>query len=185
MSGRPVAVFLRPGKTPDGTEVCLVLRHVVRAIRARWPRVDILIRGDSHYGRPEGMAWRERNRVGHIFGLAGNKVLLRRVAVEAEQVGLVRLNAPAESKVRRYGRTGRRRRGWPGWTRRRLAYRRRARRHAAGIAAAAKSQREISEEFAHAQVELYPAVADLRQARRLPPVIPRGDTKEVRRKSGM
>src|SRR5665213_1306917 len=102
ISAKPVAVFLRPGKTPDGTEVCLVLRHVVRAIRARWPRVDILIRGDSHYGRPEGMAWCERNRVGYIFGLAGNKVLLRRVTAEAEQVGLDRLDAPAEGKVRRY-----------------------------------------------------------------------------------
>jgi hypothetical protein len=102
ISAKPVAVFLRPGKTPDGIEVCLVLRHVVRAIRARWPRVDILIRGDSHYGRPEAMAWCERNRVGYIFGLAGNKVLLRRVTVAAEQVALDRLDAPAQSKVRRY-----------------------------------------------------------------------------------
>ena len=54
MSGKPVAVILRPGKTPDGAEVALVLRHVVRAIRARWPKVDILVRGDSHYGRPRG-----------------------------------------------------------------------------------------------------------------------------------
>jgi hypothetical protein len=101
-SGKPVAVFLRPGKTPDGTEVCRVLRHVVRAIRARWPRVDISIRGDSHYGRPEGMAWCERNRVGYIFGLAGNKVLLRHVTALAEQVALDRLDAPADSKMRRY-----------------------------------------------------------------------------------
>src|SRR3954464_5511020 len=63
-SGKPVAVILRPGKTPDGAEVALVLRHVVRNIRARWPAVDILIRGDSHYARPEAMAWLERNRVG-------------------------------------------------------------------------------------------------------------------------
>jgi hypothetical protein len=101
-SGKPVAVFLRPGKTPDGIEVALVLRHVVRAIRARWPRIDILIRGDSHYGRPEAMAWCERNRVGYIFGLAGNKVLLRRVTTEAERVALDRLAAPEGSKIRRY-----------------------------------------------------------------------------------
>jgi hypothetical protein len=41
-TGKPVAVILRPGKTPGGAEVALVLRHVVRAIRARWPRVEIL-----------------------------------------------------------------------------------------------------------------------------------------------
>ena len=52
ITGKPVAVILRPGKTPDGAEVALVLRHVIRAIRKRWPRVDILVRGDSHYGRP-------------------------------------------------------------------------------------------------------------------------------------
>jgi hypothetical protein len=34
-TGKPVAVILRPGKTPDGAEVALVLRHVVHAIRAR------------------------------------------------------------------------------------------------------------------------------------------------------
>ena len=101
-TGKPVAVFLRPGKTPDGIEVALVLRHVVRAIRARWPRVDILIRGDSHYGRPEAMAWCERHRVGYIFGLGGNKVLLRRVTAEAEQVALDRLSAADGNKVRRY-----------------------------------------------------------------------------------
>ena len=33
--GKPVAVILRPGKTPDGAEVALVLRHVVRAIRTQ------------------------------------------------------------------------------------------------------------------------------------------------------
>jgi hypothetical protein len=42
-----------------------------------------MIRGDSHYGRPEAMTWCERNRVGYIFGLAGNKALLRRVTAEA------------------------------------------------------------------------------------------------------
>src|SRR4051794_14592743 len=66
ITGKPVAVILRPGKTPDGAEVALVLRHVIRAIRRRWPRVDILVRGDSHYGRPEAMTWCERNRIAYI-----------------------------------------------------------------------------------------------------------------------
>src|ERR671921_2958588 len=100
-TGKPVAVILRPGKTPDGAEVALVLRHVIRAIRRRWPRVDILVRGDGHYGRPEAMAWCERNRVGYIFGLAGNKVLLRRVAGLAEATALERIEGRAD-KVRRF-----------------------------------------------------------------------------------
>jgi hypothetical protein len=59
ITGKPVVVILRPGKTPDGAEVALVLRHVVRLIRAHWPKIDILVRGDSHYGRPEAMSWCE------------------------------------------------------------------------------------------------------------------------------
>ncbi len=47
-TGKPVAVTLRPGKTPDGAEVVLVLRHVIDRIRARWPAVEIVVRGDSH-----------------------------------------------------------------------------------------------------------------------------------------
>jgi Transposase DDE domain group 1 len=99
-TGKPVAVILRPGKTPDGAEVALVLRHVIGRIRARWPAVEIIVRGDSHYGRPEAMAWCERQRVGYIFGLAGNPVLLRHVAPLAEDAALGRL---ASDKVRRYG----------------------------------------------------------------------------------
>jgi hypothetical protein len=101
-SGKPVAMILRPGKTPDGVEVALVLRHVVRAIRARWPRVDILVRGDSHYGRHEAMSWCEQHRVAYIFGLAGNKVLLANVAALAEDAAVGRIEDEAE-KVRRYG----------------------------------------------------------------------------------
>jgi DDE family transposase len=101
-TGKPVAVILRPGKTPDGAEVALVLRHVIRRIRARWPKVDILVRGDCHYGRPEAMSWCERNRVAYLFGLAGNKVLLRRVAALAEEVAVSRIEGGAD-KVRRFG----------------------------------------------------------------------------------
>ena len=89
-TGKPVAIILRPGKTPDGAEVALVLRHVIGHIRARWPAVDIVVRGDSHYGRPEAMAWCERKRIGYIFGLAGNAVLLRRVGDLAEDAALGR-----------------------------------------------------------------------------------------------
>ena len=110
-TGKPVAVILRPGKTPDGAEVALVLRHVVRALRARWPRVDILVRGDSHYGRPEAMSWCERNRVGYVFALAGNPVLLRQVAALAEETALARLESAA-AKVRRYGEFGYAARSW-------------------------------------------------------------------------
>jgi hypothetical protein len=111
ISGKPVAIILRPGKTPDGAEVGRVLRHVVRAVRARWPKVEILVRGDSHYGRPEAMSWCERNRVGYIFALAGNPVLLAKVGDLGEDAALARLETGAE-KVRRYREFGYAARTW-------------------------------------------------------------------------
>jgi hypothetical protein len=104
-TGKPVAVILRPGKTPGGAEVALMLRHVVKAIRARWPRVEILIRGDSHYARHEAMTWCERNRVGYVFGLAGNRVLSGRIADLVEDAALARVKGEAV-KVRRFAEFG-------------------------------------------------------------------------------
>jgi hypothetical protein len=66
-----------------------------------WPAVDILVRGDSHYGRHEAMAWLERHRVGYIFGLAGNQVLLGKVRPLAEDAAVGRIAGEA-AKVRRY-----------------------------------------------------------------------------------
>jgi hypothetical protein len=52
-TSRPLAVLLRPGKTPSGQEVTGHLRRLVRRIRRHWPTTRITLRGDSHYGRPD------------------------------------------------------------------------------------------------------------------------------------
>lgn len=95
-SGKPVVVFLRPGKTPSGREVRAVLKHLVRRIRRHWPRTRIVFRGDSHYGRPEAMAWCEDNGVDYIFGLSGNTVLHALADVQADDLKVRRAEARAE-----------------------------------------------------------------------------------------
>ena len=47
--GRFVTAVLRPAKRPSGMEIRAFLRRLLRAIRAHWPRVQILLRADSHY----------------------------------------------------------------------------------------------------------------------------------------
>jgi hypothetical protein len=74
-SGKPVAVILRGGETPAGAEVRSILKHVIGRIRGHWPKVRILVRGDSHYGRLEAMEWCEEQGVDYIFGFAVNAVL--------------------------------------------------------------------------------------------------------------
>ena len=76
---RPVAVVLRPGKTPGGVEVRAHLRRLVRHIRTRWHKTRITFRGDGHYARPEAMTWCENNGIDYIFGLSGTKPLARKV----------------------------------------------------------------------------------------------------------
>jgi hypothetical protein len=46
--------------------------RIVAQIRRRWPRVRILLRGDSGFARETLMAWCEANRVDFLFGLARN-----------------------------------------------------------------------------------------------------------------
>ncbi|HEU0216857.1 MAG TPA: IS1380 family transposase [Stellaceae bacterium] len=85
-TSRPVAVLLRPGKTPSGIEIRGHLRRLVRRIRRHWPHTGITIRGDGHYSRPEVMAWCEQNGVGFIFGLPGNPALDRAVEQAADDI---------------------------------------------------------------------------------------------------
>ena len=101
-SGKPVAVILRSGKTPSGAEVRTVLKHVINRIRWHWPKVHILIRGDSHYGRHEAMAWCEQTPgIDYVFGYSGNEVLDGMVRPIADELCVKRALSGAE-KLRRY-----------------------------------------------------------------------------------
>ena len=85
-TSRPVAVLLRPGKTPSGIEVRGHLRRLLRRIRRHWPQTRIIIRGDGHYGRPEVMEWCDKNGIDFVFGLPGNAVLDRLVDAVADDI---------------------------------------------------------------------------------------------------
>ena len=95
-SGKPVAVLLRPGKTPSGPEVRTLLKHLVRRIRRHWPHTRLVFRGDAHYGRPQAMAWCEENGVDYIFGLAGNRALHALAYEVADDLKVRRAEAGAE-----------------------------------------------------------------------------------------
>lgn len=85
-TGRPVAMILRPGRTPSGREIRGHLRRLVRRVRQHWPQARITVRGDGHYGRPEVMDWCEANGVDYLFGLPGNRVLDRLVDDAADDI---------------------------------------------------------------------------------------------------
>ncbi|HEV2445432.1 MAG TPA: IS1380 family transposase [Candidatus Sulfopaludibacter sp.] len=56
--------------------------RIVAQIRRRWPRVRILLRGESGFTREALMAWCEASRVDYLFGLARNERLERTITAE-------------------------------------------------------------------------------------------------------
>jgi hypothetical protein len=103
-TGKPVAVLLRPGKRPSGVEAARVLRHVIRRIRANWPRVAITVRGDGHYGTPEVMDLLEQLDCAYILGLPGN-ARLRQIAQPWCEDAATRRALTGKDKVRRFFQT--------------------------------------------------------------------------------
>ena len=95
-SGKPVTMILREGKTPSGEEVRTILSHVIKHIRAHWPKVDILVRGDSHYGRDEAMEWCEQHDVDYVFGFGTNAVLADMLRGDADALRLAYATSKAE-----------------------------------------------------------------------------------------
>ena len=100
--GRFITAVLRPAKRPGGKEIKAFLRRLLRAIRANWPKTEILLRGDSHYCCPEVLDWCRANGLDFIFGVAPTSTLRRHILdLEANAKACFEA-APKDGKVRRF-----------------------------------------------------------------------------------
>jgi len=61
------------------------LARIIRQIRAAWPEVQIIVRGDSGFCREELMVWCEANQVDYVLGLAKNDRLRAEITSELHQ----------------------------------------------------------------------------------------------------
>src|SRR5918911_5335028 len=75
-----ICAVLRPGKIHGSRFVVLVLRRLVRRLRAAWPHVTVELRADSGLAVPRLYAWCEAHRVAYTIGLIPNPVLERTAA---------------------------------------------------------------------------------------------------------
>jgi len=80
-----LAARLRPADIDGAAGAAAVIRPIVERIRACWPDVRIVLRGDSGFCREPLMAWCESNRVDFLFGLARNARLCRIIGGELHQ----------------------------------------------------------------------------------------------------
>jgi len=83
-SGNLITSILRPGRRPSGKETCSIIKRIVKRIRAAWPNVGILIRGDSHFATPELYAWCDSHAVLYVLGLTGTSILKMRAQAALE-----------------------------------------------------------------------------------------------------
>jgi hypothetical protein len=76
---------LRPSNIDPSAGSRKEIERIVGRIRAHWPKVKIVLRGDSGFCREEPMVWREAHQVDYVFGMARNALLEKIVAEPLEQ----------------------------------------------------------------------------------------------------
>ncbi len=100
--GRLITAVLRPAKRPGGKEIKAFLRRLLRAIRAHWPKTQIMLRGDSHYCAPEVLDFCRANGLDYILGVAPTTTLRRHIEVLEAGTKARFEAAPRDGKIRRF-----------------------------------------------------------------------------------
>jgi hypothetical protein len=101
-----VSAQLLPSKPKDNQAILTTLQRLVAALRARFPGVRLIFRGDSWFATPALYDWCETNDVAYVIGLRGNPILQEqsqpwRAAAQAAAQAAA-LNGPCGSR-RRFG----------------------------------------------------------------------------------
>jgi hypothetical protein len=79
---------LRPSDIDASAGALEEVQRIVEQIRARWPRLRIVLRADSGFAREAIMAWCEASGVDYVFGLAKNARLNRVLGKELQHAQL-------------------------------------------------------------------------------------------------
>jgi len=99
--GRMIAAVLRPACRPSGRQIVKWLRRLIAALRTHWPRVEIMLRGDSHYCAPEVLRFCRANRLDYTLGVAPTSTLRKHIA-GLELSTAARRPAAGGEKLRRF-----------------------------------------------------------------------------------
>ena len=84
--GRHLLVsYLRPSGIDPARHAWAILSLLVKALRAHWPQVEIVLRGDSGFCRRRMLRWCEAHGVHYIVGNAKNARLHRKAGALLER----------------------------------------------------------------------------------------------------
>lgn len=76
-----LACVLRPSSRDPASVLSALIKLISRRLRQAWPRVRIVVRGDSGFCRPQALRRFEKWGLHYIVGLQKNSALLERVAL--------------------------------------------------------------------------------------------------------
>jgi len=77
-SGLLLAVRLQAGNAAGSTRTVGILKPLIRQLRARWPKVKILLRADAGLGSPRLYRFCEQNRLDYLIGFIASAPLQER-----------------------------------------------------------------------------------------------------------
>lgn len=96
-----LACVLRPSSRDPASILSALIKLITRRLRQKWPRVRIIVRGDSGFCRPQALRRFEKWDLHYIIGLQKNAALLQRV--ELAELALGDMYHKAGSKQRMIG----------------------------------------------------------------------------------
>lgn len=96
-----VACVLRPSSRDPASILSALIKVIARRLRQAWPRVRIIVRGDSGFCRPQALRRFEKWGLHYIVGLQKNSALLQRV--QLAELALAEMYQEAQTKQRMIG----------------------------------------------------------------------------------
>ena len=101
--GRMIAAVLRPASRPSGKQIVRWLHRLITAIRGHWPRVEIMLRADSHYCTPEVLRFCRARGLDYTLGVAPTSTLRKHVlSLEESTAARAAATAADGTKLRRF-----------------------------------------------------------------------------------
>jgi hypothetical protein len=96
-----LACVLRPSSRDPASILSALIKLITRRLRQAWPRIRIVVRGDSGFCRPQALRRFEKWGLHYIIGLQKNAALLQRVALA--ELALADMYQHAGTKQRMIG----------------------------------------------------------------------------------
>jgi hypothetical protein len=96
-----LACVLRPSSRDPASVLSALIKLITRRLRQAWPRIRIVVRGDSGFCRPQALRRFEKWGLHYIVGLQKNSALLQRVALA--ELALADMYQSAGTKQRMIG----------------------------------------------------------------------------------